>query len=430
MAVFTYKATTTSATEQSGTIAADTPRQARDLLRKRGLIVKDIAETNRKSETEAAPTEAVKPGQSARSVADSDSAPVKTSSRVFGVKPAGSKYQITLFIRELSTLLAVGIPLLEALDTIASQHTGRFNACILTLRDRVAAGASLAGTMRELPETFDDLCVNITEVGEDAGTLDSSLSTLADFRERSLQVKGRIGTILIYPAIVLVTAMLSSFFLMTFVVPKILEPLIEQGQQLPLPTRIVKSTSDFLLSYGWIGLIALPIVVSIFTMYLRTKKGRWNYDQFLLRIPVLGELIRKQAIVQISVIISTLLKSGIVFLRAMEIARRSTRNVVLQNALDQCIRAVTAGEDIAPAMAQSKAFPPMVMQIFALGQQSGQLEQMLDRLATNYDQQVQTSANRLTAILEPVLIIILAVVVLIIVMATVLPILEAGNAIQ
>ena len=327
-------------------------------------------------------------------------------------------------------MLAVGIPLLEALDTIAAQHTGKFNACILTLRDRVAAGSSLAGTMRELPDTFDDLCVNITEVGEDAGTLDSSLSTLADFRERSLQVKGRIGTILIYPAIVLTTAMLASFFLMTFVVPKILEPLIEQGQALPWATRVVKSTSDFLLSYGWIGLIMIPIMLTIIALYLRTRKGRWNYDQMMLRIPIVGELIRKQAIVQISIIISTLLKSGIVFLRAIEIARRSTRNVVLQDALNQCIKAITAGEDIAPAMAQSKAFPPMVMQIFALGQQSGQLEQMLDRLAINYDQQVQTSSTRLTAVLEPVLIIILAVVVLIIVMATVLPILEAGNAIQ
>src|SRR5207248_1225688 len=150
----------------------------------------------------------------------------------------------------------------------------------------------------------------------------------------------------------------------------------------------------------------------------------------VLRLPILGELVRKQAIVRISIVVSTLLKSGIVFVRALQIAQRTTNNLVLRDALARCERAVTAGEEIADALGHTGAFPPMVVQIFSVGQQSGRLEEMLDRLAASYDQQVQTSAQRLAAILEPLIILLLAGVVLFIVLATVLPILEAGNAVQ
>jgi general secretion pathway protein F len=401
MAVFAFKATDQATGDLTGTIAADTPRQARDLLRQRGLIVKDLSEARGRAG-------AAKPSRRA----------------------GGSRYQSTLFIRELSTLLGVGVPLLEALDTIARQHEGRFHATVLLLRDRVAAGSSLASAMREQPETFDDLCVNITEVGEDAGTLDAALERLAEFRERSQQLKGRVSTALIYPAIVLATALFASMFLMTFVVPKILEPLIEQGQPLPLPTRVVKGVSDFILAWGWLLLIIVIAGVAAVAAALRTNAGRWWWHRTVLRLPLVGELARKQAIVRIAIVVSTLLKSGIVFLRALEIAQRTTRNLVLRDALERGGKAITAGEDIAVALEETSAFPPMVVQVFALGQQSGRLEEMLDRLATTYDQQVNTAAQRLTAILEPLLIILLAILVLFIVMATVLPILEAGNAIQ
>src|SRR2546421_6578459 len=183
MAVFSYKATDArQAMDLSGSIAADTARQARDLLRQRGLIVKDLAED-------------------------------RPAEKKSGRRAGGSKYQSTLFIRELSTLLSVGVPLLEALDTIARQHEGRFHATVLLLRDRVAAGSSLANSMREQPETFDDLCVNITEVGEDAGTLDAALERLAGVRERSQQLRGKGSTGLSYPGGVVATAVFASTFL-------------------------------------------------------------------------------------------------------------------------------------------------------------------------------------------------------------------------
>jgi type II secretory pathway component PulF len=340
------------------------------------------------------------------------------------------RHQVTTFIREVSTLLAVGVPLAEGLETIARQHRGRFGEVILLLRDRVLGGASLGQAMREHPAVFDELAVNITEVGEDAGTLDASLSRLAEFRERSEQLRGRVATALIYPGIVLAMSVAASLFLMTFVVPRILEPLIEQGQALPFPTRVVKAVSDFLLAWWWVLAGGVVAVMIGFTALVRSAGGRRTWHRFVLWIPALGELIRKQAIVRISVVLATLLKSGVVFVRAVQIAQRTTENLVLRDALVACERAITAGGDIGEAVGRSGAFPPMVVQIFAVGQQSGRLEEMLERLAETYDQQVNTAAQRLTAVLEPVLIIILAVLVLFIVLATVLPILEAGNVIQ
>jgi len=405
MAVFTYKAIATGAADDvSGTIAADTPRHARDLLREQGLIVRDLAD--------------YKSGQS--------------RSRSF--RPArprrGARQLTTTFIRELATLLGVGAPLLESLETIARQHAGRFQSSIILLRDRVAAGASLAAAMREQPRVFDDLCVNITEVGEDAGTLDASLERLAEFRERTDQLRNRVGTALIYPAIVSTLAVFSSVFLMTFVVPKILQPLIEQDLPLPLPTRIVKAASDFALDWWWVLVLIVGAIGVTVASILRTRGGRRALDRTVLRLPLLGDLVRKQAIVRIAVVLSTLLKSGIVFVRALQIAQRSTGNQILRDALNRCEIAITAGGDIGDAMEQTAAFPPMVVQVFALGQQSGRLEEMLDRLAAAYEQQVNTAAQRLAAILEPALIVALALFVLFIVLATVLPILEVGNAVQ
>jgi type II secretory pathway component PulF len=402
MPVFTYKASDAQAGERSGTIAADTPRQARDLLRERGLVVRHVR------------------------TADAPLAAVPRRGRA----PRAIRHQATTFIREIGTLLAVGVPLAEALETIARQHKGRFHQVILLLRDRVSAGSSLGRAMREHPAVFDELAVNITEVGEDAGTLDSSLARLADFRERAEQLRGRVATALIYPAIVLTMSVAATLFLMTFVVPRILQPLIEQGQALPFPTRVVKTLSDFLLEWWWLLLACVIAIFVAFTMFVRSASGRRAWHRFLLRLPLLGDLIRKQAIVRVCVVLGTLLRSGVVFVRGVQIAQRTTGNLVLRDALAACEKAITAGGDIGEAVGRTGAFPPMVVQVFAVGQQSGRLEEMLERLAETYDRQVETTAQRLTAVLEPALIIILAGIVLFIVLATVLPIMEAGNVIQ
>jgi len=405
MAVFAYKAVGGDASAVAGLIVADTPREARDSLRARGLTVQEV-------------------------LPRAEGAGGGGGGGLFALLRRGRRGdagRLNSFIRELATLLGVGIPLVEAIDTIGSQYRGRFAAALLTLRDRIAAGASLADAMAEQPEVFDELCVNIARVGEDAGTLDVALERVAEFKERSAAFRNRIGTVMIYPAIVVTMALLVSVLLMTVVVPNLLDSLQTAGRPLPLPTRVVRQMSNLLVGYWWVILIGVVGVVAAVRMVLRTAAGRMAWHRAQLRIPILGELIRKQAIVRLCVVLSTLLRSGLVFVQSLRIARRTTTNLVLADALERCESAVQTGRDIGESLKETGAFPAVVVRMFSVGQQSGRLEEMLDRLAADYDRQVATASQRLTAVLEPVLILGLVLLVGFIGVATVMPLLEAAD---
>lgn len=400
MAVFAYKAVAGDESAVSGLIVADTPRDARDTLRARGLTVEEVA-----------------PRESGGG----------RGWTLFRHGGRGEAARVVSFIRELSTLLGVGIPLVEAIDTIQGQHKGRFAAALLQLRERIASGAGLADAMREQPEIFDEFCCHIAQVGEDAGTLDTALERVADFKERSAAFRNRITTVMIYPAIVLTMAVAVSILLMTMVVPNLLDSLQSAGKPLPLPTRIVKRASDFLVHDGWMLLIAMGLAVVGLRLLLRSPRGRWHWHRLQLRIPIMGDLIRKQAVVRLCVVLSTLLKSGLVFVQSLQIARRTTSNRVLADALERCEAAVQSGRDIGESLGATGAFPPVVVRVFSVGQQSGRLEEMLDRLAVDYDRQVTTASQRLTAVLEPLLILVLVLLVGFIGVATILPLMEAAD---
>ena len=296
------------------------------------------------------------------------------------------------------------------------------------MQDRVASGASLATALAEQPAAFDPLDVALADVGEAAGHLDAVLDRLAEFKEARSAARNRVGTALIYPAIVFVVAVGVSVLLMTFVVPKLLAPLVESGQPIPPVTRLVKAASDALVAYWWAGLIAVAAVAAAVGYALSTAAGRVARDRLVLSVPLLGDAARKQAIARLALVLAVLLRSGIVFVRAVEIAARTTPNGVLRDALGRLAAAVTTGTDVAEAVRGSGAFPPMVVQMFAVGQQSGRLEDMLDRLAADYDRQVRTLTARLTAVLEPALILLLVALVGTIALATLLPMLEAADA--
>jgi len=365
MAVFAYKALEADTTATRGTVIADTARQARDQLRARGLTIQDLAslEVTQK---------------------------LKGLRRYLVVaRRRAAATLVTTFVRELATLLAVGIPLLEAIDTIGKQHQGHrsskgrswglrefrgnfrgrgFFRRLLQLRDHVAGGMSLAEAMRQQPQLFDDYCVAITEVGQNAGNLDVALKRLATFRLKAATFRGRIATALLYPAIVLTMALGVSIFLMTFVVPRLLEGLIQAGRPVPGVTRAVKATSDFLLHDWWLLLLVVAVLMLAVTVTLRTFRGRWAWDSFVLRVPILGEVLRKQAVGRIATIIAEMMRSGIEFLRALEIAHNTTGNLVFRDALQKCETAVTSGREIAEALADTHAFAPVVVQVFSVGQ--------------------------------------------------------------
>ena len=399
MAVFSYTGVDGNSSIVRGTVAADTPRQARDQLRGRGVRVRKLSE-----------------------------AAGKSGARWWTkLSLSRAKTQWATAVHELAMMLHAGIPMLDALDTVAEQNQGSFRAAMLAVRDRVAAGSSLAEALSQRPDLFDAASVHMVEVGENSGTLDAVLEQLAEFKRKQLGLRDSVTTALVYPIFLVCFGTAAALFLMTSVLPPLLENLQETIDVLPWPTRVAKTLSDALLSYGWLIGIAVIALVAAVVLFLRTDRGKEIWHRSLLRIPVIGPMAIKQGVARIAMIIGTLSRSGVELTRAVELAERSTGNVVFKKALRQCGERIAAGEEVADALRQSGAFPPLAVRVFSVGQESGKLDEMLFRLADDYDAQVATSSARLTALLEPALILVLAAMVGFLLLATILPILEAGN---
>ncbi|MHB8974536.1 MAG: type II secretion system F family protein [Pirellulaceae bacterium] len=399
MPVYHYKVQDFRARTASGTIAAESPRHARDDLRARGLAVEEIWPHQQHS------------GWSWRWL----------------IRRRASSAQLVSLLRELSTLLAVGVGIADALETLIRQHQGHFQTTLALLRDRIVGGARLAEAMRDEPYVFHELAIRMVEVGENTGNLEEVLDQLAGFLEDTNQLRDRVIGALLYPAIVFVTALGVTLFLMTVVVPMLLSGLLEAGRRLPWPTVVLKSLSDVLLGYGQVlALIGLGLV-AICIAVVQTSQGRRFWHRLLLRIPLIGSMSRRQTISRLAGTMATLMRSGIEYIPAAEIAARSANSLVFRQALLDANETIAAGQDIGTALEQTQVFPPLVIHVFSVGQASGRLEEMLDRLAADYSRQVQNLSNRLASVLEPILILVLAVFVGFILFATLLPILEAGN---
>ena len=405
MAVFSYKASGGGVAVIDGTVVADSARAARDQLRERGLIVQELV---------------VNGGADRKG----------WSGLRFG-RGGVRSVQMVEFVRELSTLLGVGTPLLEALDTVIKQQHGVMRSMLLQMREHVASGMSLHEALKEAKKigggAIDGITVSMVAVGEDAGNLDEVLDELASYKEHTAALKNRVLSALLYPMLVLCVGVLVSIFLMTYVVPGLIDSLEEAGRDLPTITKVVKTASNFMLYQWWVLAGGAVMLVAGGVMVMRSHAGRHWVHRMILGVPILGDLIRKQAVVQLSFVIATLMRSGIPFEQAIRLARNSVGNMLLRDALEETEEAVREGSDIAEALEKTGAFSATVVQVFALGQQSGKLEKMLMRLGRDYDRQVATVATRFATVLEPIMIVLLAVMIGMIAFATILPILEMGN---
>jgi type II secretory pathway component PulF len=399
MAVFSYSGIDRSGKNVQGTLSADTAREARDSLRGRGISVRRISPCDERRSQFRLPR--------------------------FSVPRSGRHWATA--VSELSMLLHAGIPMLDALDTIVDQSSGSFRAALLAVRDKVAAGESLARALDGRPDLFDEASVQMVEVGENAGTLDDVLSQLAEFKQRQARFTDAVTTALVYPAFLVCFGTAAGLFLMTSVLPPLLENLEETLDELPWPTRVAKTLSTLLIDYRWWWIGGLIGLVVIAALMLRSKRGRMTVDRLALRVPVLGPMLIKQGVSRIAMIIGTLSRSGVELTRAFDLAERSTKNSVFRLALRECGNRISAGEELADALHSSGAFPPLAVRVFSIGQESGKLDEMLFRLADDYDEQVKTASARLTSLIEPVLILVLAAMVGFLLLATILPILEAGN---
>jgi general secretion pathway protein F len=417
MPIYEYKGYDPSGGTKAGIVDADTPREARSRLRDQNVLVTELVLSEVSAETSGA--KAARPRTSLRRV-------FRFEKRIKG---GGA---LPIYTRQLATLLRSGIPLAQALGALIEQVEHRDIEVILRdVREQVVRGKSFGEALALHPRLFDDLFVNMVKAGEASGNLDSVLTRLADYRVRQQKVTGKVKTALIYPAIMLFVGAGVVIFLVNFVVPKLIAIAKARGTELPWMTRVLDWTSRFLQGNGtWLLLLIFGTWIVWRYVLLAQPHIRFWYDSLKLRLPVVGELFKKQIVSRFAVTMSTLLRSGVTVLESLAIVKTILDNKLMERVLEDVRTRILEGADIATPLKKSGVFPPVVGYMVAVGEQTGQLEEMLERVAQAYEEEIETSTTRALAVLEPMLIVALAFVVGFIVISVMLPILETSTSIQ
>jgi len=348
--------------------------------------------------------------------------PVKN--KIFKIRDKRIKLDdLVIFSRQLATMIDSGVPLVQSLGILAEQIENKnLRDVVITVRQDIEAGMSFYDALAKHPAVFSELFINMTKAGEASGTLNDVLDRLATYLEKTATLTRKIRSALVYPAILISMAVLITAGLLLKVVPIFKEIFASFGGQLPLPTRILIETSNLLSRYFLIFVVLLVILVFLFKKYISTERGRYNFDAQKLRIPVIGGLFHKVALAKFSRTFSTLVKSGVAILNALDIVGKTSGNKVIEEAVLECRRAVRDGELISRHLSKSKAFPPMVCRMIGVGEQTGQLEKMLSKIADFYDEQVDAAVTGLTSMIEPIVIAFLGIVIGGIVISLFLPI--------
>ncbi len=403
MPIFEYKAVDSANKNRKGIIDADSPREARLKLRNDSLFVTDIKESK---------------GRASRKMAIKGITGFDTPNKQ-------RNDQIAAVTRQMASLLRAGIPLAEALRMVIEQAPDRkIESVFRDIREKVTQGLTLADAASVHPGYFSELYVNMVRAGESSGALDEVMVRLSTFLQAQSRLKNKVGAAMIYPAIMILVGIVVVTILMIAVVPKVTQLLRSRGQELPLPTEILITVSDFLSGYWFLLLVGILLATILFQLFVNSKQGRRIWDGLKLAVPIFGDLMRKQAVARFSTTFSTLLKSGVPALQALEVTKAVLDNVILTGALDDVHDHVMEGTDISTPMKMSGHFPPMVCYMVGVGEQAGNLEEMLERVAETYDEEVDLATQKLTSMLEPLIIVLLAAVVAGIVVAIILPLLE------
>lgn len=410
MPVFEYKGFREGGKAVTGVRDADNPRALRALLRKEGIFLTEVT-------AERAAVGSMGAGGTAKNL--------KLKQLLTGRIKA---VDIAVLTRQLATLLGAGIPLVEALVALIDQvDHERLKSIVTQVKDRVNEGSSLADALAEHPRAFSTLYVNMVRSGEHSGALDVVLIRLADFTEAQARLRSKVMGTMLYPAIMMVVGFGIVSILMTVVIPKISQMFTDMGATLPLVTRILIGTADFVRERWWLVLALLAVSLFFFARWKKTEKGRVKWDAFLLKLPVLGPLIRMLAIARFSRTLSTLLQSGVPLLTSMNIVKALVTNSVLADVIEKARDSIREGESIAGPLRRSGEFPPLVYHMIAIGERSGQLEEMLANVANAYDSQVDTRISALTSLLEPIMIVMMGAVIAFMVFSVLMPILQMNT---
>lgn len=330
---------------------------------------------------------------------------------------------LVVFSRQLATMIDAGIPLVQALGILTEQLENKnFRVIMVTVRQDIEAGMNFCDALGKHPRVFSDLFINMARAGEASGKLDEVLDRLASYLEKTAALNRKIISSLAYPAVVVIMSVLITAVLLLKVVPTFKGIFEMLGGKLPLPTLILIGVSDLLRKYMLIVIGLLFVSGFLLRKYINTEKGRYNFDQFKLNVPVIGQLSRKVALAKFSRTFSTLIKSGVGILSILEIVAKTSGNKVVERAVNECRVSVRSGESISRPLLKSGVFPPMVCRMIGIGEQTGQMEKMLTKIADFYDEQVDATVAALTSLIEPMVIAFLGVIIGGIVISLFLPI--------
>jgi type IV pilus assembly protein PilC len=338
---------------------------------------------------------------------------------------------IVVFTRQFATMINAGLPLVQALGILATQTENKALSDVTrqVVYD-VESGQTLADALRKHPKAFSDLFVNMVAAGEAGGILDTILVRLAQFLEKNDAIVRKVKGAMIYPAVILTVAVVAISVLLIFVIPTFQNMFASVHLDLPLPTRIVIMASNVLKNYWWAIIAVIGFTVFSINRYYKTAPGRLQIDSMLLRTPVLGDVLRKAAVSRFTRTLGTLISSGVSILDGLEITARTAGNMVIHNAVMESRASIAGGETIAAPLQKSKVFPPMVISMIAVGEQTGGLDEMLSKIADFYDDEVDAAVSALLSLMEPIMIVVLGVIVGGMVVAMYLPIFDMVNAVQ
>jgi type IV pilus assembly protein PilC len=338
---------------------------------------------------------------------------------------------VVIFTRQFSTMINSGLPLVQALTILAEQTDNKaLSEVTRKVVFDVESGNTVADALSKHPRAFTNLYVNMVAAGEAGGILDTILLRLATFLEKNDALVRKVKGAMIYPAVIMSVAAIAVVVLLIFVIPVFAGMFASAGQALPLPTRIVIGASGFLRRYWWIMGAAIIIGGYMFKKYYATPSGKLVIDRLMLRMPVLGDVLRKSAVSRFTRTLGTLISSGVSILEGLEITAKTAGNRVIQDAIMQSRSSIAGGDTIAQPLQKSKVFPPMVISMIAVGEQTGGLDEMLSKIADFYDEEVDAAVSNLLSLLEPIMIVFLGVVVGGMVVAMYLPIFDMVNAVQ
>lgn len=337
---------------------------------------------------------------------------------------------VVIFTRQFATMISAGLPLVQCLSILGTSVENKgFSRILLDVKAKVETGETFADALRKHPKVFDQLFTNMIEAGEVGGILDKILERLADYMEKAMALKGKVKAAMVYPAIILTVAIAVVIFLLVFVIPMFGKMFGDAGAALPWPTAVVLGASDFVIGYWYIVFLMPPALIGTFIYIRKTEKGLDITDRIFIRLPVLGVLIQKVAVAKFTRTMGTLIASGVPIIEGLGITAKTSGQKVIESAVLSIIDDIKQGKGLSEPLREQGVFPSMVVQMIEVGEQTGALDAMMNKIADFYDQEVDTAVDGLTSMLEPMLMVFLGVIVGFVVIAMYMPIFKMGDTV-